>query len=702
MLMLAALFAVIGAVFAGAALRPAQGAAAVEPARFFQVCKNYEATGSLNDTGRVFHFFWERSNIDGMPAGYEETGYLWVEVDEGGQACTETVEVEGSSNLTVRESLSYGFASAPGFPVATFDDTSTVADFGTADEVAVELDAACDQELEPCVIGFTNKADPDASYLTVCKTYEPTGPLDDMARDFIFLIDLYEGADGTNFLYGWNFILTVDEGETACTGPMAIPTDGYVTVGEGNMPGWYQANYFTHNGVHGAVTPSPSYYFQTGTTCQDQSCVLTFINREGGEVVSTEPAEGDNSIIVCKYYEQGGPLDDYGREFDFSLYIDEAPLGNADVIHDFSIMVDEGQSNCTDAMQVPANATIGVHEIGSAGFTNHPDYPQYELIQDGQEADFGQESLFFFNNENDCQPEMPCVVNFFNKPVEEAEYPIRICKTLVDNGDGYQRPDTTFMFNANWTQTTITVAEGETDCVVVWAEPSPDNGILTVSEVLIPGFEQAPGFMKRKLDTYPVQSTPDMGIHAGSILLKLDDGCYEPYLEIEGGLDLVRSVLSVVTEETTEPFICTVYFFNQEVPNDGPECEVDCGEPECEVGCGSEPECEVDCEPPCAEDCGEPECQVSCDEPQCIDCDEPTPTPETPTVPNEPQTTPEPEKEVEGETTPGPQATPKAPDTGSSVEARSRSHAPLLAMVSAVLLLGSIGAGVAGVAVRRR
>lgn len=725
MLILAALFAVMGAILAGATLRPADEAAAAEP-QVVRICKYYLRGGPQIEESRTFDFSFHIESNEPQN-GAEWDGQRSVLAYYGFEtACSSGIPVPDTGTISVTELADPTWDHFPQFPIVrkTIQGQSQPDELSTV-TTTLTLNGEC-PESSPCLITYTNRKDYDPqtdygeSLFSVCKEYQATGPIDDFDHEFHFNFVTYEPFPGGQTLSDVDFTLTVDEGSTECQ-EFSISNWVGMGISEEVLPGWYQALTMVYNGNAGVIAEHTNIWLESQGECEFVTCELRFINREGEEESTEDPIEVDNSIIVCKYYEQGGPLDDFGREFDFSLYIDEAPFGNADVIHDFSITVDEGQSNCTDAMQIPANATIGVQEIGSAGFTNHPDYPQYQLIQDGQEADFGQESLFFFDNENDCQPEMPCVVNFFNKPVEEAEYPIRICKTLVDNGDGYQRPDTTFMFNANWTQTTITVAEGETDCVVVWAQPSPDNGILTVSEVLIPGFEQAPGFMKRKLDTYPVQSTPDMGIHAGSILLKLDDGCYEPYLEIEGGLSLVRDVMSVVMEETTEPFICTVYFFNQEVPNDGPDCEVncdpeceaDCSEPECEVDCGTEPECEVNCdlpvcefvncEPPCVEDCGgEPTCEVSCDEPQCIDCDGPTPTPETPTVPNEPQTTPEPEEDVEGDTTQGPQATPKAPDTGSSLVEDSQSHAGVLAMASAAMLTASVGAGIAGVAMRRR
>ncbi len=553
----------------------------------------------------------------------------------------------------------------------------------------------------------------NSSYLTVCKTYLPTGAIDDFDRGFPFLLDRYAGPNGTQFIDGVDILLTLDEGETKCTEPIAIPTGGYVTVSEPELPGWYQATQFTLNGAVGPAMAGPYYYFNTETTCLDASCVVTFANGETAPEADDDPGIELNSVFVCKAYLETGPIDDFGRTFTFTLDVDQYPFGNADYFVDFTITLDEGQTACAEVFEVPADAHIGVYEVGSAGFQHAPGYPQFELVQGGQQAMYGEGMSAYFENDNDCPAGTPCVVTFFNKSSEGGDvgYAIRVCKTFLDNQDGYNRPFTTFGFDANGVPFSLSVGEDGTDCTIVMVPLSDPGDPITVSEHTPANWDNAPGFPKRKIDSYPLQSDGGMGQNAWAITFKNDDGCYEPYAPIEGGEFSAHSQSQVI--RLPDAFVCTVYFFNQEQPGGPPECEANCDEPQCEASC-NEPECELDCgtpscdvacDPPvCVENCGDPVCELDCEPETCQStCDETTPapeaTPDTPSTP-EPQTTPAPEEEIEGETTPGPQATPKAPDTGSSVTTTAANGGMHL-VVGMVLLMATVLIGAAALPKRR-
>jgi hypothetical protein len=267
---------------------------------------------------------------------------------------------------------------------------------------------------------------------------------------------------------------------------------------------------------------------------------------------------------------------------------------------------------------------------------------------------------------------------------EGADYPIRVCKTFLDNQDGTLRGPVAFEFNANGVPFSITVAESGHECTIVWVPMESLNQPIFIAEQQPPApWNNAPGFPKVELDDNPLDDN-DYGQNAWSIIVMVNDGCYPgtpPVGEIPAGVFLlVRQALTVVLPD--QP-LCTVQFSNMEVPGSDPVCEVWCGEPVCEFNC--EPQCEVDCD--------EPQCEVNCDP-----TPETTPTPPSTPVPSTP--TPAPEEETEGEKTPGPQVTPLPPSTGSGLEV-ANGEASLATMFGIAFIIAAAVTAGAALAPRR-
>lgn len=691
LLALAAFFAVFGAILAGAAGRPSGEAKAIAiPLQSIILCKEFATNGPADDLGRTFTLTLEYDdNLDDPQPPYSKD-YVFP-VDEGDELCTKPQDIPSNVHVTVSETLPQGFVSKGGYPVISLYMNGQWEPLSTGLSRSFEQDDSC-LEPDPCVVRFTNKhADEEGqetptelqSPFRICKSYESTGPADQTGVEFSFEVEAdYPPLDG-NVDDVFNTSITLDEGAHGCTDVLGVPPGTNLTVTEGFPAWWYSApGYPKHQYEGGPVVENDNSAEVTLDTECSPICTLTFTNREYSTVEG-----GYESLQVCKTFEATGPIDVFGVEFKFSIYVDEFPYGNADYIIDLKLTLDEGETTCSEVYEVPAVAILGAHEILPANWQSEAGYPYVDIFTSGQWQNPVQDVIAFFDNDHSCGEE-PCVMHFHNKAEgddsEGGNHPVRVCKTFLDNQDGTLGGPVAFEFNANGVPFSITVAEGGHECTIVWvALESLNQPIFIAEQQPQAPWNNAPGFPKVELDDNALDDN-DYGQNAWSIIVMVNDGCYPgtpPVGEIPAGVFLMaRQALTVVLPD--EP-LCTVQFYNMEVPGGDPVCEGWCGEPVCEFNC--EPQCEVDCD--------EPQCEVNCDS-----TPETTPTPPSTPVPSTP--TPEPEEETEGEKTPGPQVTPLPPSTGNGLGV-ANGEASLATMFGIAFIIAAAVTAGAALAPRR-
>ena len=692
LLALAAFFAVFGAILAGAAGRPSDEAKAIAlPQQAIILCKDYASSGPADDPGRTFTLTLEYDdNLDDNQPPYTKD-YAFP-VDEGDELCTKPQELPSNVHVTVSETLPQGFVSKAGYPLISLYMNGQWQPLSAGLSRSFEQDDSC-YDLDPCVIRFINKHDggdegqeiPTELQLPfrICKSYEATGPADKTGVEFSFEVEAdYPPLDGIADEV-FNTSITLDEGGYGCSETLGVPPGTALSVTESAPAWWYSApGYPKHEYEGGAVVEDASTAEVTvGPEC-NQYCTLTFTNREYSTVDG-----GYESLQICKTFEATGPIDVFGIEFKFSIYVDEFPYGNADYIIDLALTLDEGETKCSEIYEVPAVATLGAHEILPANWQSEAGYPYIDIFTNGQWQNPVQDVIAFFENDDSCGEE-PCVMHFHNKAEGDdpqgGEYPIRVCKSFLDNQDGALRGPVAFEFEANGAPFSITVAENGHACTVVLVPLETLNQPTFIAEGQPQApWNNAPGFPKVELESNPLDDT-DYGQNAWSIIVMMNDGCYPgtpPVGEVPAEtLQLVRQALTVVLPGQ---YLCTVHFTNMEEPGGDPACEVNCGEPVCEV----------DCEPTCEAGCAEPECEVDCDS-----TPETTPTPPSTPVPTTPP--PAPQEQTEGEKTPRPVVPPLPPSTGNGLAA-ANGEATLALMLSIALIVAAVVTAGAALAPRR-
>jgi hypothetical protein len=387
------------------------------------------------------------------------------------------------------------------------------------------------------------------------------------------------------------------------------------------------------------------------------------------------PSDLPNGYLkICKVYEATGDADQ-NHSFQFNVKVDLAPHdGVANDQFQLSLKVDEGGKLCSEAFGVQVMSKVTVTEILPAGWNNAPGYPKYEVSGPGiATAGVGESVTFIIPTA--CLS-APCNVVFWNKEEAPKQYrfPIRVCKSYLNNEDGLLNAGTVFNFDINGNPFNINAAESETNCKTVWVTVTSADDLVTITEHLPAWWNSAPGYPKVEIDSNPFDDN-DHGVSSNSITFP-----------IKSCLEHERQVLTRVAAQPD--YYCTVVFYNlQDKPGD--DCLRLCEPPEEECLRLCEPpeeECREDCEPnieeECRENCDEdiPECTEPCGEPLCAeDCDE---------VPGD---TPETEKTPE----------PKAPNTGTGLMVQTATNPTFIAAAGIAILMVTVLAGMAILPKRR-